>query len=437
MNYHSTHLLIKRVRLLGAGMAAIFCMLAFSTANAQSRAGNLMFGFDVGSNKYYGNFTGSEFGFDGDVFIHWDMLNWLGLEAGYNGGQLRYAVNDNALNGYPQYFGTGVVVGTSKYPGTNITIDPTNVIRTGGWDVLFTATPFPSQSFVPYFIAGPELLNFEPKTGNNGQDLPNNAAGVYNKYVLGGILGLGFDMYINNKVTFNGKIEMHLTGTDWLDDYSNPSNTSQDAFLTFGLGFAYVIFSPPEAPAPRMHTDNYEGNNTYNNNTYNTTINHRDTTMVSQHDTTTVFTEDTIFMKSPSDTIFLLNPKLNAIYNYPGTLFIVNTDQFNMSQGGNADNLNRIKELVVQCPDMRIEVQGFASDEGTPERNQELSEQRALRIKTWLIAQGVNPEKISNTVGYGTSRPLVVEPVGGTAAALEAARVQNRRIAIRVVHTCE
>ena len=261
--------------------------------------------------------------------------------------------------------------------------------------------------------------------------------------------GVGFDMYINNKVTFNGKVELHYTGTSYLDDYYN---SSPDVFLTFGLGFGYVLFSPSEAVAPPlMHTD--VERNTYNNNTYNTTINHRDTTMVTQHDTTLfnvhdtttlnhhdttmVFNQDTIFMKSPADTIFLLNPKLNAIYNYPGTLFIVNTDQFNSSADGNIANLNQIKALVVQCPDMRIEVQGFASDEGTPARNQELSEERALRIKTWLISQGVNPEKITNTIGYGTSRPLVVEPVGGTAAALEAARAQNRRIAIRVVHTCE
>jgi outer membrane protein OmpA-like peptidoglycan-associated protein len=70
-------------------------------------------------------------------------------------------------------------------------------------------------------------------------------------------------------------------------------------------------------------------------------------------------------------------------------------------------------------------------------RNQELSEQRGVRIKTWLVAQGVNPEKIYGTVGYGTSRPMVTEPVGGSPQLLEDARIQNRRIAIRVVRTCK
>jgi len=432
MKFYFTHILARNGRYLAAGMATILCMLSFSTVNAQSRAGDLAFGFDLGSNKYYGNFTGSEFGADGDLFIRWNMMDWLGLQVGYNLGQLRYAVGKSAIDANPAYFGTGVTTGTSVYPNTNITIDPTNVMRTSTWDLMLTASPFPSQSFVPSFILGAEYLNFEPRTGNNNQALPNNAAAVYQKSVLGAVMGVGFDMYINNKVTFNGKILAHLTGTDWLDDYSNPNNSSQDAFLTFGLGFGYVLFSAPEpVTAPLMHTD--VERNTYNNNTYNNTTN----TTVNHRDTTLVVGIDTIFMSSPSDTVYLLNPKLNAIYNYPGTLFIVNTDQFNMAQGGNVDNLNRIKELVVQCPDMRIEVQGFASDEGTPERNQELSEQRALRIKTWLVAQGVNSEKISNTVGFGTSRPLVIVPVGGTASALEAARVQNRRIAIRVVHTCE
>jgi outer membrane protein OmpA-like peptidoglycan-associated protein len=443
MKVYTTTTLARCARFIGAGLVTLFCLLSFSTAKAQSRAGNIYFGFDGGSNKYYGNFTGSQFGFDGDLFIKWNIVDWLSLHGAYNGGQLRYAVDANALNANPQYFGNNVVTGTSKYPGTNITIDPANVVRTGGWELMLSANVFPSQTFVPYFIAGLEELNFEPKTANNGQSLPNNALAVYSKNVLGGVMGVGYDMYITNKVTFNGKILLHLTGTDYLDDYSDPNNSRQDAFLTFGMGFAYVIFAPPEEiVTPTMHTD--VERNTYNNNTYNTTINHRDTTMVNLHDTTTVnlhdtttlVRSDTVYMQNPTDTVYLRNPKVNAIYNYPGTLFIVNTDQFNMAENGNAENLNMIKELVEQCPGMRIEVQGFASNEGTPARNQELSEQRALRIKTWLVAQGVNPDKIVNTVGFGTSRPLVTEPVGGSAEKLEDARIQNRRIAIRVVATC-
>lgn len=419
MNFSTTTVIGRTTRLLGAGLATLICVLTFTTANAQSKAGRLSFGFDGGASKYYGNFTDSKFGFDGDLFIRWNIIDWLSLHAAYNAGQLRYGINPTALSQYPQYFGTNVTTGVSMYPGTNIVVDPTNVVRVGGWELMLSANVFPSQTFVPYVIAGIEAINFEPKTANNGQSLPNNANQVYSKNVIGGVLGLGYEMFLSDKVTFNGKVMMHLTGTDWLDDFSDPKNSAQDAYLTFGVGFGYVLFSPPEEASTSSERNN-------------TTINNR----TIYNETTVIEHRDTVFIKAPADTVYLRNPKVNAVYNFPGTLFLVNSDEFNMTESGNAENLMRIKQLANQCTEMRIEIQGFASNEGTPERNQELSEMRAKRIKTWLVAQGVSPERISGTVGFGTSRPMVNEPAGGSAAQLEEARVQNRRIAVRVVATC-
>src|ERR1035437_4730665 len=140
-------------RLFGAGLAILLCVLAFSTANAQSKAGNLTFGFDIGGNKYYGDFTDSKFGFGGDLYIRWNIMDWLSLHAAWQGGQLRYGVDANALNNHKDYFGPGpIIIGTTTYPGPapgNLTvIDATNVIRTGEWQLMFSANVFPSQTFV-------------------------------------------------------------------------------------------------------------------------------------------------------------------------------------------------------------------------------------------------------------------------------------------------
>src|SRR5689334_19908183 len=116
MKFYTTTL-ARYARFIGAGLVVFFLLLSFSSANAQSREGNIYFGFDGGSNKYYGNFTGSQFGFDGDLFIKWNIMDWLSLHGAYNGGQLRYAVNATALNSTPQYFGSNVTTGSSKYPG--------------------------------------------------------------------------------------------------------------------------------------------------------------------------------------------------------------------------------------------------------------------------------------------------------------------------------
>jgi outer membrane protein OmpA-like peptidoglycan-associated protein len=133
-------------------------------------------------------------------------------------------------------------------------------------------------------------------------------------------------------------------------------------------------------------------------------------------------------------------PPVNTISNFPGIIFIVNTDNFDLSQPGTIENLNKIKGLVDQCADIQVEIEGHASSEGEVKRNQELSEMRAARVKQWLIDQGVNPNKIAKTTGYGSSKPVIPEPKPSkkvTAKVIEQARAQNRRIAVKVVQTCK
>jgi len=276
---------------------------------------------------------------------------------------------------------------------------------------------FPEETFVPYVIAGLELLNFEPDDATPSP-LRGNAAAGYSKNVLGGALGVGFEMFINDKVTFNGKLLLHLTGTDWIDDYSNPTNFRQDAYLTFGLGFAYYIFAPPLPEKPVVMAA--PANNTTNiTNVYNTTIK-GDTVVVVE-----------------TDTVYRTKIVKGTVYNFPGTLFIVNTDEFNTAVPGNMQNLHNIKTLVNQCPELRVEIQGHASHEGPAARNQELSDMRARKIQRWLLDQGVDPNKIVSVVGLGVSDDAVHEPENATPAQLEAARILNRRMSVKVVEGCK
>lgn len=130
-------------------------------------------------------------------------------------------------------------------------------------------------------------------------------------------------------------------------------------------------------------------------------------------------------------------PKPNTVTNFPGILFIVNTDKFEMREPGTMENLNKIKAMVEQCKELKVEIEGHASSEGKASRNQELSEMRANAVKAWLINQGVDASKIVRTVGYGSARPTIPEPKRGAKDAIEAARRQNRRIAVRVLETCK
>lgn len=135
-------------------------------------------------------------------------------------------------------------------------------------------------------------------------------------------------------------------------------------------------------------------------------------------------------------------PKVGTRVDFPEIFFIVNTDQFNYEFPQTQSNLDTLLAYVRQCDGLRIRIEGHASKEGADDWNQQLSEMRANRVKTWLIEHGIVPEKISGTVGFGSRMPKVQEPTGRTlkrmsAGQLEAIRKLNRRISIEVTQTCD
>jgi outer membrane protein OmpA-like peptidoglycan-associated protein len=433
---------MKKIKILSSAtlITAVFSMIC-PKVQAQDIGGALNFGFDAGANKYWGNFSDSHFGLGGDLFIRWNIIDWVSLRAAYNAGVIGYKSTATSIADEDALFG---VPGPTVPGSDGSPIGSLNHIRYGGWELMGEINFFPDQTFVPWFGAGIEALNFEPDNATPSP-LEGNAAAAYSKNVIGGVLGVGFDMYITQKVSFNGQVLLHLTGTDWLDDYSSgassapnyPSGTqvgngdnTQDVYLTFGLGFSYNLFTPPqpEPPPPPPASTTTIINNNYFTDTVQKAVIYIDTVVMAK--------VDTFYLTGATDTIYF-NPPINTIFNFPGTLFIVNTDQFNTAVPGNLSNLYQIKHLVEQCPNLRVEIQGFASAEGTPEHNMVLSQLRADRIKTWLISQGVSPDKIASTRGFGTSNPAVRERTDVSAAELEAERVQNRRIAVKVVQACQ
>jgi len=137
-------------------------------------------------------------------------------------------------------------------------------------------------------------------------------------------------------------------------------------------------------------------------------------------------------------------PKVGTITNFPAIYFIVDTDQFDFSRPETNENLAKMLAYVNQCPGLGVVIEGHASREGSDKRNQELSEMRAGRIKSWLVERGVDSAKIEATIGYGSRMNAVEEPEPNSPEAkrmdpaqLEEIRRQNRRIAVKVVRTCD
>lgn len=124
--------------------------------------------------------------------------------------------------------------------------------------------------------------------------------------------------------------------------------------------------------------------------------------------------------------------------DFSGIFFRVNSDDFDLSRPETAENLGRLLNYMRQCDDIGVVVEGHTSSEGNPAWNQKLSEMRAERVHQWLLDNGVEPDKILGTVGYGSGLPRIPEPREGNVppALLEQIRKQNRRITTLVREPC-
>jgi peptidoglycan-associated lipoprotein len=81
--------------------------------------------------------------------------------------------------------------------------------------------------------------------------------------------------------------------------------------------------------------------------------------------------------------------------------------------------LERQSEWLKRFPDVTVTIAGHTDERGTREYNLALGERRANSVKSYLVALGVQPNRI-RTVSYGKEQP--VDP-----ASAEAAWAQNRR----------
>lgn len=89
------------------------------------------------------------------------------------------------------------------------------------------------------------------------------------------------------------------------------------------------------------------------------------------------------------------------------------------------EELDRLVSLLSNQPEVNVEIAGHTDDVGSEEDNQQLSERRALSVKTYLESQGVRAERIS-AVGHGESHPVADNDT-------EEGRARNRRTTFRLL----
>ncbi len=114
--------------------------------------------------------------------------------------------------------------------------------------------------------------------------------------------------------------------------------------------------------------------------------------------------------------------ELNQIVYFDPILFAVGSPYLADSS---QPILEEIAEILINNPEGNLEIQGHTDTDGGEEVNLTLSQDRADTVREFLIAQGVEPERIS-AVGYGETI-LKVDPEETAED-----RAANRRIEFRI-----
>lgn len=85
-----------------------------------------------------------------------------------------------------------------------------------------------------------------------------------------------------------------------------------------------------------------------------------------------------------------------------GVQFATGTAELNVPA---RESLARFSGVVASYPDLRFKIEGHTDDVGTDATNNELSLQRAISVRDYLIGQGVAASKI-DVEGLGSSHPI-------------------------------
>ena len=113
----------------------------------------------------------------------------------------------------------------------------------------------------------------------------------------------------------------------------------------------------------------------------------------------------------------------NIILNMPGNVtFQTNSADINSSF---YPVLNSVAIVLKEFDKTIVDVAGHADSTGPDDKNMELSQRRAGSVSSYMVAQGINAQRLITT-GYGEMRPIASNDTAE-------GRQQNRRVEITLV----
>ncbi len=137
--------------------------------------------------------------------------------------------------------------------------------------------------------------------------------------------------------------------------------------------------------------------------------------------------EEKIHLNDSGQSLILKNYYLEPLE--VGKIFKLNNVLFHRATADLVDSafveLDNVYRMMMDNPDIHIELSGHTDNQGNARKNVELSQARVEVVKEYLISQGVQPDRIAGT-GYGGSRPIASNRS-------EETRRLNRRVEFKVI----
>ncbi len=282
-------------------------------------------------------------------------------------------------------------------------------------NLLYYLTPCEVVS--PYFLAGLGAVMFSPSDGPDAVAIGDNTL----DYTIN--FGVGAEYKIDENWTLIGELAFSSVANTKFDGAYGAGNGGGliggefDSYATFDLGVNYFF----EKGEPSKICQLYDGIKIDNPN--DPVDYERIENIVKK------YIPREIVKEVPAKDNGGVN---NSAYGYNATdnswvLVGVNFD--NNSSKFTAESypiLFHTALVMLQNPDIKVEVQGHTDNIGSEGSNQKLSERRADVVKNYLIARGVKADRIK-TVGYGEKNPIADNKTAD-------GRAMNRRIEFKVIN---
>jgi outer membrane protein OmpA-like peptidoglycan-associated protein len=147
-----------------------------------------------------------------------------------------------------KHFAVGILGYYAEIKGEEDTYSFKTPIMSGA--ALLKLRAFEEATLNPYIFGGVEGYTFNPQYGEDigadkaGDKLPNNAADVYNKELMGVPVGAGVAIFLGERISLDLEGILHIPMTDALDDL--PEGDKNDNYYTASLGLTFYFGKPKD-----------------------------------------------------------------------------------------------------------------------------------------------------------------------------------------------